>query len=452
MLALLQHLAAFILALGLLVAFHEFGHFWVARKCDVKILRFSIGFGKPLWLRHFGKDRSELVVAAIPLGGYVQMLDEREGEVSAQELERAFNRKPLSQRTAIVLAGPVFNFLFAIGAFWLMFLIGLVGLKPIVGEVAKDSIADLAGLESDMEIIAVDSRETKTWTMVVNALIGNIMDNNAQARVTVRAETTAKVLNLDLQDLTIDDLAKQNLLESMGMQPKQFKQPAVVGKVQAGFAADRAGLMAGDQIIAVDSVLIDGWRQWVQHIQAHPETPLQVEIMRNNNALTLELIPEPKQKENGQVIGFIGAVNQPMEGMLALEAYPLLPAFTKAVERTFEVSWLTLRMLGKILVGQASIKNLSGPISIAQYAGDSAQRGLAPFLWFLGVVSVSLGVLNLLPIPLLDGGHLMYYIIEFCKGSAVSNTAEMIGQRFGITLLLSLMVLVFYNDLVRLLS
>lgn len=446
----LQHLLAFLFALGVLITFHEYGHFWVARRFHVKILRFSIGFGRPLWKRHFGEDNTELVVAALPLGGYVKMLDEREGEVLPHELDRAFNRKPIGQRFVIVLAGPLFNFLFAVLAYWIMYMIGLTGLKPIIGEVTPGSIADEAGLKSGQEIIAIDSRKTATWAMVVDALIVDVI-GGGKVQFTVRnSQSSDYAVIIDLKDVSIDDLAEQGILERLGVRPGQIKVPAVIGNLTAGLAAERAGFEAGDQIIFVNRHRIADWAGWVEFIQAHPEKELSVEVIRNEEYLTLQLRPEKKETDDGRIIGFIGAANKPPSTLFAKESYTVFPALAKAVEKTWDMSWVTLRMVGKMITGQASYKNLSGPISIAQYAGDSAENGLAAFLWFLGIVSVSLGVLNLLPVPLLDGGHLMYYLIELVKGSPVSETAQVLGQQVGLALLLGLMILVFYNDIMRL--
>ena len=450
MINILQHTLAFIFALGILITFHEFGHFWVARKFDVKILRFSIGFGKPLWKKYFGKDKSELVIAALPLGGYVKMLDEREGEVAENEIDRSFNRKPLEQRFAIVLAGPMFNFLFAILAYWLMYMIGLQGLRPIIGEVIPESIASQAGLERDQEIIAINSKQTTTWGMVVDTLINKVVDGE-EVLITVRDENgNERATIVDLKDFSIDDLAENGLLGKLGVKPKKIEVPAIIGSIQSGKAADRAGLKEGDHIIAANGEKMSDWIEWVQFIQKNPGKTLTVELIRNSETITLELVPDKKQTPDGKTIGFIGAGNQPPLDLFGKESYSFLPALYMAIEKTWDMSWLTLKVLGKIITGQASYKNLSGPISIAQYAGDSAQSGVAAFLWFLGIVSVSLGVLNLLPIPLLDGGHLMYYIMELIKGSPVSESVQVIGQQIGLALLLCLMMLVFYNDIMRL--
>ena len=447
-----QHLLAFVFALGVLITFHEFGHYWVARRFDVKILRFSIGFGRPLWKKYFGKDKSELIIAALPLGGYVKMLDEREGEVLPAEKHRAFNNKPLGQRFLIVLAGPVFNFIFAILAYWIMYMVGLPGIKPVVGEVAPSSIASNAGIRADDEIIAVENHKTATWTVVADELLNHIVEGGS-TRLTLRnAQSSEREIFIDTSTVSIDELAKQGILERIGITPKQFVVPAIIGEVQEGLAADRAGLKPGDRILSANGKSIDDWMAWVDIVRLHPQKLLSVKIERGEGILTLSLTPDKKVTDDGKVIGFIGAANKPSKIFFSEESYGPVSALAKALTRTWDMSWLTLQMLGKIITGQASYKNLSGPISIAQYAGDSAANGLASFLWFLGIVSVSLGVLNLLPVPILDGGHLMYYLVEFIKGNPVSESVQIVGQQIGLVLLLSLMVLVFYNDIMRLLG
>lgn len=448
----IHHLLAFVFTLGILITFHEFGHFWVARKCGVKILRFSIGFGRPLWKRCYGVDRTELVVAALPLGGYVRMLDEREAPVPEPELHRTFNRKPLAQRFAIVLAGPLFNFLFAILAYWIMYMIGFTGLKPVIGAVQPTSIAAVAGLEADEEITAVNSRQTATWSSVVDAMISDIIaDKSVELRVRSK-DALERPVRVNLQGISIDDLAEKDLLRSMGITPKQLVLPPVIGDLQPAGAAARAGLKSGDRIVAVDNITISEWTAFVAYIRSHPEQLLRVEISRDGQVMLLPLRPDKKDAGKGKMIGYIGAGNQLGQSLLARESYALIPALARALTRTWDMSWLTLQMLGKILTGEASYRNLSGPVSIAQYAGESAQNGIAAFLWFLGIVSVSLGVLNLLPIPLLDGGHLMYYLVEFVRGRPVPEAVQAIGQQIGLALLLGLMVLVFYNDLSRLMG
>jgi len=417
----LQHIIAFVIALGILITFHEFGHFWVARKFDVKILRFSIGFGSPLWKKTFGKDKTELVIAALPLGGYVKMLDEREAPVSEAEKHRAFNRKPLGQRTAIVLAGPAFNFLFAILAYWLMYLVGLSGLQPIVGEIAPQSIASTAGIKSNDRIIAVDSEDTSTWTMVVDRMINHVVDNKTVRLTLSREDGSRRDVLIDFRNVSVDDLAESGLLERIGITPSQMIVPAVIGEVKPGLAADKAGLQRGDRILRVNGEPIKDWRQWVKVVRENPGKTLTVDIARNGTQKTLSLTPASRNIETDENMGFIGAVNLAPPITLAEESYGPVQAFVQAIS-----------------------------ISIAQYAGESAKGGLSAFLWFLGIVSVSLGVLNLLPIPLLDGGHLLYYLIEFLTRKPVSESAQIIGQQIGLVILLSLMVLVFYNDIVRL--
>ena len=450
MIQFVHNLLAFVFTLGVLITFHEFGHFWTARKCGVKILRFSVGFGRPLWTRTFGEDRTELVVAALPLGGYVKMLDEREAPVPAHELGRAFNNKPLLQRFLIVLAGPFFNFLFAVVAYWIMYMVGLTGLKPVIGSVLPASPAAVAGLHTNEEIVSVNSQATATWTMVVDAMITDIVAGKSVELRVRSQDAVERPVVLNLHTISIDDLASKDLLRSVGITPKQLVLPPIIGELQGDGAAIRAGLKPADQIRKVDNVAVQDWREFVEYIQARPEQLLHVEIKRDGKVLVVPLHTGKKETGEGKTIGYIGAANFLGTNLIARESYSMFPALARAVERTWDMSWLTLEMLGKILTGEASYRNLSGPVSIGQYAGQSAQNGIASFLWFLGIVSVSLGVLNLLPIPLLDGGHLMYYLIEFARGRPVPETVQAVGQQIGLALLLGLMVLVFYNDLSRL--
>lgn len=449
----LYSVASFVLAIGVLVTVHEYGHYWVARRVGVKVLRFSIGFGRPLWLRRAGADRTEYVIAAIPLGGYVKMLDEAEGEVPPEQRHRAFNRQSLGKRCAVVVAGPLANFLFAAAAYALTFMIGVSGLKAIVGQVDPESLAARAGLAAGQQIVAVDGRETRTWEAAVQAILGESLDRGP-TRLSVRSPDGAvRDLSLDLSGVSVDDLTRGQFFRTLGLEPGRPSIPARIGSVEPGGAAARAGLLAGDEVLAVDGQPVEDWSAWVSVVRAHPERAMSVEIRRQGARVVLSITPA-RAVDGDEVYGRIGAGAAPDEA--AREHYyateRLLPwdAVARGVVRTVDVSLLTVRLLWRMLLLEVSVENLSGPISIAQYAGVSAQIGLTRFLEFLAIVSVSLGILNLLPVPLLDGGHLLYYLAEAVRGRPLSETAQFVGQRLGIALLVGLMGLAFYNDLSRL--
>lgn len=451
---LLYSVLSFVLAIGVLVTVHEFGHYWVARRLGVKVLRFSIGFGRPLWLKRAGQDNTEYVIAAVPLGGYVKMLDEREGEVCEEELPRAFNRKPLWVRFAVVLAGPLFNFLFAIVAYWFVFVMGINGLKPLVGEVTPDSVAARAGLEPGQEIMAVDERDTRTWEAVIQAVLGKALDTDAMVLAILDREGQSQRLTLDLGDVSVDDLTRGKFFQALGVQPVRPSVPPVIGHVEPNGAGARSGLMVGDLVVSADGEAIPNWSAWVEYVQGHPGEQIRVEIARNDNRLFLVLRPDTVNDEEKGAIGRIGAaVQAPTDGLnefYVRERYSPISALGRAAAKTYDMTLLTLRMLWKMVLLEVSVENLSGPISIAQYAGYSAQIGITRFLEFLAIVSISLGILNLLPIPVLDGGHLMYYFVELFKGRPVSEETQVLGQRLGIAMLFGLMGLAFYNDLTRL--
>jgi regulator of sigma E protease len=443
---------AFIAAIGILVTVHEFGHFWVARRLGVKVLRFSIGFGQPLWKRTFGADATELVVAAIPLGGYVKMLDEREGEVVAAERPRAFNRQPLRTRAAVVAAGPLFNFLFAVIAYWMMYVAGVPGMRPLVGEVVPGSYADRAGIVSGDEIVAVEDIPTPTWENTVLALLDASLADSGGVDLVVRDRQGAERHVQAHFDTSSELLQAGGVLENFGLEP--WRPPAVIDRLVPGGAGARAGLLPGDRVTGADGVSIGSWEQWVGYVRDRPAQAIVVQVLRDGQEVTLDLVPDSVTEED-ETIGRIGAyVRLPGEEqratMRVVVRYGPLQAFPEALRKTRDVTTLTLRTLWKMVTGKASVESLSGPISIAQYAGQSAAIGLATFLGFLGIVSVSLGVLNLLPVPVLDGGHLLFYLLELIKGSPVSEAAQLLGQKIGIALLLALMSLAFYNDLVRL--
>jgi len=445
-------LLSFVVAIGILVTVHEYGHFWVARLLGVKVLRFSIGFGKPLWTRTFGRDETELVVASIPLGGYVKMLDEREGEVAEEELARAFNRQPVSTRIAVVIAGPAFNFIFAILVYWVMFVSGVPGMKPVVGEVVPSSYAAAAGIRSGDVIRSIEQQPTPTWEAAIMALLNANLDGKDTIRLTVD-DADGRERHLQVYFEKPDELLKKGgVLDNFGLSP--WQPPAVIERLVAGGAGERAGMLPGDEVVHADATPINNWEQWVSYVRERPGKPIAMQVLRNGRVVELVVTPD-RESDKGVMIGRIGAyVQLPSEEeratMRVVVRYGPLDAVPQALNKTWEVTTLTLRTLWKMISGRASVENLSGPISIAQYAGQSAAVGLITFLGFLGIVSVSLGVLNLLPVPILDGGHLLFYMVELVKGSPLSETTLLIGQKIGITLLLALMSLAFYNDLVRL--
>lgn len=449
---LLHKLLFFALALGLLVTAHEFGHYWVARRLGVKILRFSIGFGRPLWRRQSGE--TEFVLAAIPLGGYVKMLDEREGEVPPAELGRAFNRKPLAVRAAVVVAGPVANFLFAFAAYWLMMVLGVSGPRPIIGAVAPDSIAERAGFMEGFEIQSVDGSQTQTWDGVFRKSLDAILDGTSIEVVAIDPSGGERRGMLDFSSVSVDDISAGDFFTELGVTPARPLIPPVIERVVPGEAAQLAGMQAGDRVVAADGKSIDSWFTWVELVRANPGRPLAVTVARAGGETQLTMTPAASTSGD-RTVGHIGAEvrlpEAPATVPMGIERYGPLAAVQGAASRTYEMSATTLKFLRKMVLREASVQNLSGPISIAQYAGESARMGPARFLEFLALVSVSLAVLNLLPIPLLDGGHLLYYLIESVTRRPVSETLQAFGQQVGLAVLLSLMGVAVYNDILRIL-
>jgi regulator of sigma E protease len=444
--------ASFIVALAILITVHEFGLFWVARKVGVRVLRFSVGFGRPILRRVSPTDGTEYVVAAVPLGGYVKMLDEREGDVPEEQRCQAFNRQQLWKRYAIVAAGPLFNFLFAIIAYWGIFVAGDEGTRALVGEVAPNSIAAEAQFAPGDEIIEIGDRRTETWESAVFALMAEVLDGE-DLPVRVRDETgleVVRVLNGAALAALPDDPA---ILANLGLEPGRPVLAPIIGELVAGEPAALAGLQPGDLVLAADGVGIATWREWVEIVRQHPGESLRLEVERDGQVLEIALTPRAVKDGDGEV-GRIGAAVQVPEDMF--EEYRTevrlgpIEAVGAAVVKTADMSVLMLRVIGRMLVGRASVENLSGPITIAETAGKTASYGLAYFVKFLAVVSISLGVLNLLPIPILDGGHLLYFAIEAVKGSPLSEQAQLQGQRVGLALLAALMTLAFYVDLTRL--
>jgi len=447
----IQTIIAFIAALGILVTIHEYGHFWVARKVGVKILRFSVGFGKRIWSIKSGEDETEFVLAAIPLGGYVKMLDEREGEVPAELRHRAFNNQTLGARTAIVLAGPLANFLFAIVAYWAMYMVGVSGPLPIVGDIAPNSLASAAGLRAGEEIKGVNGEPAPTWDNVFRSAVTAILDSGSIVLQVANEQGRQRDVLIDLGSISVDDLSRGEFFEKVGFVPFRAPIEPKIGRVITGDPAARAGIQAADTIVSADGSAISNWLEWVEYVRARPNQEIDVSLLRAGVQIDLSLTPRAVEID-GNLIGRIGAevdISGVKAPPIGVEQYGLWAAMPRAFERTGDVVTTTLKFLRKMVIGEASVENLSGPISIAHYARQSAKMGVSRFLDFLGLVSISLGVLNLLPIPLLDGGHLLYYLLEFVARRPVPEAVQVIGQQIGFVLLLGLMGLAVYNDIMR---
>jgi len=450
----LSYILAFLVAIGILVAVHEYGHFWMARRVGVRVLRFSIGFGKRLWTRQ-GKDGTEYAISAIPLGGYVKLLDEREGPVAAADLSAAYNRKPVWQRILVLFAGPFANFLFAAAAYWVLFVAGIPALKPVLGEIEPQSVAARAGLVSGDEIVAVGTRATGTREAVVLAILDQLMDGGAIALRVRSSDGATRVAPLSIVGSPRPLTEPGALLPGLGFQFWYPTVPAEIGTMQPGSPAERAGLMAGDRIVAVGGTPVVDFPALVKLVQPQPGKTLEFTIERSGERIVVPVEVEA-QHEGSKLVGRIGVrPSSPgaiPEDMRTRERYGPAVSLVRAVEKTWDMSALTVRLLWNVATGDVSVKNLSGPINIAEYAGFSARQGILAFLSFLAIVSVSLFVLNLLPIPILDGGQIVYQLAELVKGSPLSERTQAAGQKVGIFLLLVLMSFAFYNDLSRLFS
>ncbi len=444
----------YVLAIGVLIAVHEFGHYIVARGLGVKVLRFSIGFGKPLILRRAGPDATEYVLAAVPLGGYVKMLDENEGEVPAAERHRAFNRQPVWKRILIVLAGPGFNFLFAILAYWVVFMTGIPGLKPIIGKVAAHSPAQAAGLQAGDLITRINGRRVQSLGQDRLYLFQEALEH---ARVHMQVLTKAGVrrtVTLNLEGVHARALSKGHLSAVLGIYGWQPKLTPRISEVTANDPAGQAGLEVGDLVTRINGQPMKDWTQVAHVIRRHPGEPLHFSVRRHGQKRQLIITPKAV-KVGTRNIGQIGAgirVPSLPPGMRVKVRFGPVTALRAALTDTWLMSRLTVEMLGKMVLLQVSPKSISGPITIARYAGYSVQVGFSSFLMFLGVVSISLGVLNLMPVPVLDGGHVFFYLLEWVKGGPISEQAIGWGQRVGVTLLVGLMMLAFYNDITRILG
>jgi regulator of sigma E protease len=459
---LLINIVALIVTLGILVTIHEFGHFWVARRCGVKVLRFSIGFGKAVktWV---GKDGTEYVIAPIPLGGYVKMLGQEDTSVSEldgipdDQRHLSFASKPLWQRMAIVAAGPFANFLLAVLVFWLINVVyGLTGTAPVLANVVADSPAYNAGLRSGDEIVAVDGEQASIWQQVTMLLLNRLGETGELSISAIPAgESVSREYVIPLNSWE-SDTAAPNPLGSLGF--VQYEIPPIIEGVVTAGAADRAGLQAGDVILSADGSPVSGWVQWVQIVRASPELPLLVVVQRGGQEFAFEIVPESGTAEDGSTIGVIGAYVQEFdlyaslpEGRIREINYNVFSAVLPAFQETWEKSVFVLDSIKKMIVGLISVKNINGPITIAQVAGETASYGLEVYLGFLAILSISLGVLNLLPIPVLDGGHLLYFTIEAITRRPVPERIQAMGLQLGLLLISGIMVLAVYNDVSRLL-
>lgn len=440
-----------LVALGVLVTFHEFGHFWVARRCGVKVLRFSVGFGMPL-LRWHDRRGTEFVIAAIPLGGYVKMLDEREGEVAVEELDQSFNRKSVRQRIAIVAAGPIANFLLALVFFWGLAMLGSQQVRPVIGDVEAGSIAAQAGLAAGQEIIAIDGEPTTGWAAVNLQLVRRLGESGA-LQVLVREQgATAESPRQLVLDKWLKGADEPDPIRSLGIRPWRPALPPVLAELDPKGPAQAAGLKSGDRLLALDGQPLNDWQQVVDWVRMHPGSKIVLQVERDGAQVEVP-VTLASRGESKAPSGYLGAgvkaVDWPPE-MLREVSYGPLEAIGEGARRTWTMSVLTLESLKKMLFGELSVKNLSGPITIAKVAGASAQSGIADFLNFLAYLSISLGVLNLLPIPVLDGGHLLFYLIEWARGRPLSDRVQGWGIQIGISLVVGVMLLALVNDLGRL--
>ncbi|WP_437610283.1 sigma E protease regulator RseP [Erwinia sp. V71] len=449
MLSVLWSFAAFIVALGVLITVHEFGHFWVARRCGVKVERFSIGFGKALWRRR-DRQGTEYVLALIPLGGYVKMLDERVESVPPELRHQSFNNKTVLQRASIIAAGPIANFIFAIFAYWLVFIHGVPGVRPVVGEILSGSVAAEAQIAPGMELKAVDGIETPDWEAVRMALVGKIGDDQTTLSVAPfgSAQTTERTLNLRDWHFEPD---RQDPVVSLGIRPRGPEIESVLAEVQAGSPSSEAGLQAGDRIVKVDGQPLGQWQNFATLVRDNPGKAIALDVEREGEVIRLNLTPAEKPGNSAE--GFAGVIPRVLplpDEYKTVRQYGPFAAIGEATAKTWQLMKLTVSMLGKLITGDVKLNNLSGPISIAQGAGMSAEYGVIYYLMFLALISVNLGIINLFPLPVLDGGHLLFLAIEKIKGGPVSERVQDFSYRIGSILLVLLMGLALFNDFSRL--
>lgn len=451
-------LLAFILTLGILVTVHEYGHFQVARWCGVKVLKFSVGFGKPIWSKKIGSDQTEFIIAAIPLGGYVKMLGEEQlssaENTAGQDMSRAFSQQSVIKRMAIVLAGPFANLLLAVILYWALFMTGTVGIKPFIGNVLENTPAAASQIRSGEMIQKVNGKDVATWQDVRWILLNESLKNGSVEIQAIDSNQQIHLYQIATTGLN-DDNTDVDILQKLGLTVYQPKVPARIGQIVENSPADSAGLEVGDLVVAINDKEIGDWEALVQEVRLHPAEKLEMVIQRDSKEYRLSIIPEAA-KENGEAVGRIGAGFKAEQAQLdqyfVTQHFTIIEALAKSVEKTWETSIFSLKMLGNMLIGNVSWKGISGPVTIASYAGQSANMGMKVFIGFLALVSISIGVLNLLPIPILDGGHFMYYMVEFFTGKPVSEAVINVGQRVGFFILGWMMVLALYNDMNRLIT
>ena len=447
----LYMIAGTLVALGVLVTFHELGHFWVARRCGVRVLRFSVGFGMPL-LRWRDRHDTEYVIAAIPLGGYVKMLDEREGAVAASELGRAFNRKGVRQRFAIVAAGPLANFVLALLFFWVLAMLGSQQVRPVVGSVETGSLAEQAGVMSGAEVLAVDGEPTRGWSEVNLQLIRRLGETGIlRLRLQEPGSSVVSERTLPLA-AWLKGVEEPDPLAALGIRPWRPQVVPLLSHLDPDGPALAAGLKLGDRLLSLDGQALDDWQQVVEAVRERPGRRVAFMVEREGRRFELSLTLAARGEE-GARSGYLGAGVEGGEWpaqMLREVSYGPLEAVGESVRRTWSMSRMTFESIGKMLFGELSVKNLSGPITIAKVAGASAQSGVGDFLNFLAYLSISLGVLNLLPIPVLDGGHLLFYLVEWARGRPLSERVQAIGMQIGVSLVVGLMLLALFNDISRL--
>ena len=448
---LLQTIFYTFIALGVLVSFHEFGHFWVARRCGVKVERFSIGFGTPL-LTWRDKHGTEFILALLPLGGYVKMVDEREGTVEPEDLQYSFNRKSVWQRMAIVSAGPLANFLLAAVAFWWLFLAGEKGLAPVVGMVEQNSLAADAGFEVGMEITAVNGVATDTWNAVSRQLFGFIGSTGEVPFTVVYADSTLSTELRVSVDRWLRDAQEPSPLRDLGISPPFELDSLNLANVFEDGAGYEAGLRVGDQLLAINDQTIEHVDEFVDQVANSAGVTVVLDVQRDAELLTIRAIPrliEREGREVGQLGVQLASTGKYPDELMRDVKYNIFTAVPRSIQETANTSIFVLKSIGKLIVGDLSPKNLSGPITIAKVAGDSARTGIDNFIRFVAILSIMLGVMNLLPVPVLDGGHLMYYLIEVIKGSPVSDHIQIVGYKVGFVMLIGLMIFATYNDITR---